>query len=99
MRAIRAGLDRFLNKVNPNFSIITDREFKPANDALNAHLVELTRKGKISSTKHKLALIPQDVKIFNEKMQPGLETPESLMQTAWFNIMLHFGKRGREKMR
>ena len=59
MKAIRAGLDRYLNKENTNFSIITDRDFKPANEALNAHLVELAREGKISSTKHKPALIPQ----------------------------------------
>ena len=96
MRAIRAGLDRSLNKENTNFSIITDREFKPANDALNAHLVELAREGKISSTKHKPALIPQDVDILYEKKQLGLETPERLPQTAWFNFRLHFGKRGRE---
>ena len=99
MKAIRAGLDRYLNKENTNFSIITDRDFKPANEALNAHLVELAREGKISSTKHKPALIPQDVEILYEKKQLGLETPESLLQTAWFNIMLHFGKRGRENMR
>ena len=99
MRAIRAGLDRYLTKENINFSIITGREFKPANDALNAHLVELAREGRISSTKHKPALIPQDVEILYEKKQLGLETPESLLQTAWFNIMLHFGKRGRENMR
>ena len=54
---------------------------------------------KISSTKHKPALIPQDVEVLYEKKQLGLETPESLLQTAWFNIMLHFGKRGRENMR
>ena len=74
MRAIRAGLDRYLNKENINFSIITDSEFKPANDALNAHLVELACEGKISSTKHKPALIPQDVEILYEKKQlgPGL---------------------------
>ena len=99
MRAIRAGLDRYLNKENINFSIITDREFKPANEALNAHLVELSREGKISSTKHKTAMIPRDVEILHENKQLGLETPESLLQTAWFNIMLHFGKRGRENMR
>ena len=99
MRAIRAGLDRYLTKENINFSITTDREFKPANDALNAHLIELAHEGKISSTKHKPALIPQDVEIPYEKKQLGLETPESLLQTAWFNIMLHFGKRGRENMR
>ena len=58
MKAIQAGLDRYLNKENTNFSIITDRDFKPANEALNTHLVELAREGKISSTKHKPALIP-----------------------------------------
>ena len=99
MRAIRAGLERQLNKQNSNFSIITDQEFKPANDALNAHLVELARQGKISSTKHKAAMVPEDVQILYDKKQLGLETPESLLQTAWFNIMLHFGKRGRENQR
>ena len=92
-------MDRFLNKENANFSIITNREFKPANDVLTAHLVKLAREGKISSTKHKPALIPQDVKIFYQKKQLGLETPESLIETAWFNIMLHSGKHGRENMR
>ena len=88
-----------MNKESTNFSIITDRDFKPANEALNAHLVKLACEGKISSTKHKPALIPQDVEILYEKKQLGLETPESLLQTAWFNIMLHFGKRRRENMR
>jgi len=44
-------------------------------------------------------LIPQDVEILCEKKQLGLETPESLLQTAWFNITLHFGKRERENIR
>ena len=67
MREIRVGLDRYLNKENVNFSVITDREFKPANDALNAHLDELAREGKFSSTKHKPAMIPRDVEILYEK--------------------------------
>ena len=99
MGAIPDGLDRFLNKENPNFSIITNRESKPANDVLTAHLVELAREGKLASTKHKPALIPQDVEIFYQKKQLGLETPENLIETAWFNIMLHSGKHGRENMR
>ena len=64
MRAIWASLDRYLNiEENINFSTITERELKPANDALNTFLVELTRKGKILSKKHKPEFIPQDVKI------------------------------------
>ena len=91
MRAIRAGLDTYLNKENINFSIITDGKINPANDALNVNLVELAREGKISPTKHKPA---RDVEILYEKKQLGLETPESLLQTAWFNIILYFGKPG-----
>ena len=47
--------------------------FKPANAALNAHLVELAREAKILSTKHKPAMIPRDVEILYEKKQLVLE--------------------------
>lgn len=95
MRTIWAGLDSYLSKENINCSIITT-EFKPANDTLYAHLVELACEGKTSSTKHKPVLIPQDVAILYERKQLGLETPERLLQIVWFNIMLHFGKCRRE---
>ena len=82
MTAIHAGLDRFLNKENTNYTMFTDRAFitdsiltvfKPANAALNAHLVELAREVKILSTKHKPAMIPRDIEIFYEKKQVVLE--------------------------
>ena len=44
-------------------------------------------------------MIPRDAEILYGKHELGLETPESLLQTAWFNIMLHFGKHGRQNMR
>ena len=62
MTAIHAGLDRFLNKENTNYTMFTDRVFitdsiltvfKPVNATLNTHLVELAREVKILSTKHK----------------------------------------------
>jgi len=31
--------------------------------------------------------------------QLGNDTPESLVQTAWFYLMLYFGRRGRENQR
>ena len=69
MRAIRAGLDiRNLNNENINFSELLT-EFKPVNDAINAHLVEIAREHKISSTKQKLAMIPRDVEILYEEKQ------------------------------
>lgn len=87
----RVGMDRYLNNENINFSIITDIEFKVADDAMNAHLIEPDREGKIRSMKHKPALVPRDVELLHEKKLLGLETPESLLQTAWFNIVFHFG--------
>ena len=82
MTAIHAGLDRFLNKENTNYTMFTDRVFitdsiltvfKAANAALNAHLVELAREVKILSTKHKPAMIPRDVEILYEKKHLVLE--------------------------
>ena len=49
---------------------------------LSILLVDLAREGIISSTKHKPELISQDVDILFEKKQLGLETPESLLETA-----------------
>ena len=34
-----------------------------------------------------------------EAGQLGLETPESLVNTTWFYVILYFGKRGRENQR
>jgi len=66
MRAIRAGLYRYLKKENINFSITGIINWQRV-DSLNAHLVELAREGKISSTKHKPTLISQDVEILRTK--------------------------------
>ena len=66
MRAIRAGLDiRNLNNENINFSTITDR----VQAGINAHLVEIAREHKISSTKQKPAMIPRSVEILYEEKQ------------------------------
>ena len=70
MRAICADLDiRNLNNENINFSTITDRVQAGRNDAINAHLVEIAREHKISSTKQKPAMIPRDVEILYEEKQ------------------------------
>ena len=44
-------------------------------------------------------MILRDVKFTTKKKQLVLETPDSLLQTAWLNIILPFRKPGRENMR
>lgn len=101
MKAIRSGLDRFLSgsPQRKPFSIIRDREFKPANEALDASLKDLARQGLISSTKHKRPISKEDLEAFYSANQLGLDTLESLVNTAWFYTVLYFGKRGRENQR
>lgn len=55
LKAIRSGLDRFLSgsPQRKPFSIIQDKAFKPANEAIDASLKDLARQGLISFTKHK----------------------------------------------
>ena len=55
--------------------------------------------GVLSSTKHKPALGRDDVEQLFAGKQLGTDTPENLLQTAWFYVMLYFGKRGRENQR
>ena len=69
----------------------------PTGEALDSHLKSLAKTGVLSSTKHKQALEREDVEqLFTAKQLGNDDTPESLVQTAWFYLMLYFGKRGRE---
>ncbi|KAL9982445.1 hypothetical protein ACROYT_G004488 [Oculina patagonica] len=101
MKAIRSGLDRFLSgsPQRKPFSIIRDKAFKPANEALDASLKDLARQGLISSTKHKRPISSEDLEALYAANQLGLDSPESLVNTAWFYTALYFGKRGRENQR
>ena len=77
MKAIRSGLDRFLSgsPQRKPFSIIRVREFKPANEALDASLKDLARLGLISSTKDKSSISKEDLEALYAANQLGLDTP------------------------
>ena len=100
MKAIRSGVNRFLSgsPQRKPFSIIRDREFKLGNEALDASLKslkDLARQGLISSTKYKRPISKEDLGALYAANQLGLDTPEILVNTAWFYTVLYFGKRGR----
>ena len=104
MKAIRSGLEWFLSgsPQRKPFSIIRDNAFKPdkpANEALDASLKDLARQGLISSTKHKRPISNEDLVALYAANQLGVNTPESLVNTAWFYTILYFGRRGRENQR
>ena len=79
--------------------IIRDKVFKLANEALNPSLKDLARQGLISFTKHKRPISSEDLEVLYAANQLGLNPPESFANSAWFNTILYFGKRGRENQR
>ena len=92
LRSIRSAIDRHLKQApyNKPWSLIADPAFEKANKVLNAICKKHTRKGKIGTLE----------KLF-ESGQLGnsdSKNPRQLMQTAWFYVMLYFGKRGRENI-
>ena len=78
--------------------IIRDKVFKPANETLNPSLKDLSRQGLISFTKHKPPISSEDLEVLYAANQLGLNPPESFANSA-SNIILYFGKRGRENQR
>ena len=53
----------------------------------------------ISFTKHKRPVSSEDLEVLYVANQLGLNSPESFANSAWFNTILYFGKRGRENQR
>ena len=80
------------------FSIIQDKVLVTHKEASDSHK-SLVTSGLLSSTKHEQALEREDVDQLFTAKQLGVDTPESLVQTAWFHLMLYFGNRGRENQR
>ena len=76
--------------------LIRDKVFKLVNEALNPSLKDLGRQGLISFTKHKRPISSEDLEVLYAAIQLGLNPPESFANSAWFNTILYFGKKGLE---
>lgn len=104
LKAIRAAVERFL-KSAPNskpWSIISDPQFKEANDALDAFAKSIRRGGKVGGVVHKNPITKEQIEMLFERQQLGpadAKCPSQLLRTSWFYITLYFGKRGRENQR
>ncbi|XP_078383138.1 uncharacterized protein KIAA1958-like [Oculina patagonica] len=104
LKAIRAAIDRFLKSApnNKPWSIISDPQFKQANDALDAFAKSVRREGKVGGVVHKSAITREQIEVLFERQQLGpanTTCPAQLLRTSWFYVTLYFGKRGRENQR
>ena len=71
----------------------------PGEKAVDASLKDLARQGMISFTKQQPPISSEDREALYAENQLSLNTPEILVNTAWFYAMLYFGKRDRSNQR
>ena len=91
------SFDRFLRENGKQYSILTDREFSKAREALSSKRKQLRRSGKGQKRDKAVGLCEADIQQLWEMKQLGDETPQSLLRTVWFNNTLFFGWRARDE--
>lgn len=92
---LRAGLNRHLNERGRVWNIMQDPEFTAANNVFKGILKQIRRAGRDRANHHP-PISPADFEILKTShvLQPN--TPKGLLYKVWFDIQLHFGRRGCE---
>ena len=95
---IRASLQRHLTSppFNRNINIIRDREFQAANAVIQGQIKILRQSGN-DITKHKKPIDSEDMAKIRESFK--VETPAGLQNKVFFDLLLHFARRGQEGLR
>lgn len=99
-KSIRAGLNRHL-KMPPHsqqICLMQDKEFSSANSVFLGVLKILRNQGK-DETNHHPPINADDLRKIRTSGVLGLHTPLALVNKVWFDLQLHFAKRGREILR
>ena len=96
----RYAIQRYLN--NPPFSrgfeLNSDPKFSKSNKTLDAVIKSQRRQG-FETVQHKPVIMNNDMVKLQESGIFNIDEPIGLLYGAWFYIMLHFCRRGREGQR
>uniref|UniRef100_H3ARD1 ZMYM2-like/QRICH1 C-terminal domain-containing protein n=1 Tax=Latimeria chalumnae TaxID=7897 RepID=H3ARD1_LATCH len=99
-KSMRAGLNRHL-RLPPhsrNICLMKDKEFASANLVFVNVLKMLRMQGK-DETHHHPPITAEDLRKIKMSGILGLHSPLGLVNKVWFDLQLHFAKRGREILR
>ena len=98
--SIRAAIYRHLTQPpqNVGFNILVDSAFIAANNVLVGQCRKLKAAGKDTS-KHHPPIKQDDLKKMYESRVLSPDNPVSLQRKVFFEVVLHFGRRGREGLR
>ena len=95
--SLRFGLNRYFKSVLNN-DIIKDKEFEEAKSVLEAHCVYLKKRG-LAKTEHKPPIADEDIKKLYESGVFYTDSPATLQNKVFFQIMFFFCRRGRQNLR
>ena len=93
------SFDRHLREHGRQYSILTDRHFEKAREALASKRKQLRRFGKGQKPNKALGLTDDQIQQLWLEKQLGDHSPSALLQTIWFNNTIHFGWRARDEHR
>ncbi|RLW00109.1 hypothetical protein DV515_00009007, partial [Chloebia gouldiae] len=99
-KSMRAGLNRHLKMppYNRQICLMKDKEFASANMVFVSMLKMLRMQGK-DETHHHPPIAAEDLRKIKQSGVLGLHSPLALVNKVWFDLQLHFAKRGREILR
>ncbi|KAM6092040.1 activating transcription factor 7-interacting protein 1 isoform 1-T1 [Theristicus caerulescens] len=99
-KSMRAGLNRHLKMppYNRQICLMKDKEFAGANMVFVSVLKMLRMQGK-DETHHHPPIAVEDLRKIKQSGVLGLHSPLALVNKVWFDLQLHFAKRGREILR
>ena len=98
-RGLRNAVQRKFKELRGGeFDVINSIEFNSANMLFNAECVRLKREG-LGKTSHHPPLIKEDCEKLYSTKTLSCENHVSLQRKVFFNVMLHFCRRGQENLR
>lgn len=97
MITLRYGLQRHFKKMS-RLDIITDEQFKEANEVFSIILVKLKAMGK-DAIKRKNPITEEDMQKIMASSALDQSTPRGLQNKVFIDLMLHLCNRGRDNLR
>ncbi|XP_062607914.1 uncharacterized protein LOC134269726 [Saccostrea cucullata] len=93
----RQGLQRHLEKTRTDIDILKGTDFKKSARAFKCMTKELKRQGR-AAIDHHPPISDEHLEVIYEHLTQNLEDAKMLQYKVFLDIMLHFGRRGRENL-
>lgn len=99
LRAFMCSFDRKLRNLGYEWSLVHGNEFAKLRNVVKTKVRELKTFGKGNLPRTSKPITDEEIEILWQHNQFGNHTPNSIINTLWFNNTIHFGLRGSDEHR